>query len=199
LTYLIKNILARKLEIYGAIETTTTWVRNYLSGRSQMVEYGGHHSKIKDVMVGSPQRSVLSPLLFLIQTSDMPEAIKRASSSTYADDTYIYTGQQKQEMVYKVLEVAADEVLLYMRANKLAANPEDFFYYDWDKKRHRRSELVGPEFIEENYAEDWLGVKISKNCKASVSPSPQSCNEKSHQSHVHIKSTISARGLWRSN
>ncbi len=64
-----------------------------------MVEYGGHHSKIEDVMVGSPQGSVLSPLLFIIQTSDMPEAIKRASSSTYADDTLIYTGQQKQEMV----------------------------------------------------------------------------------------------------
>jgi tRNA G46 methylase TrmB len=43
-------------------------------------------------------------------------------------------------MVYKVLEAAADEVLLYMRANKLAANPEIFFYDDWDKKRHRRSE-----------------------------------------------------------
>jgi hypothetical protein len=54
----------------------------------------------------------------------MSEAIKRASLSTYADDTLIYTGQQKQEMVYEVLEAAADEVLLYMRANKLAANPE---------------------------------------------------------------------------
>jgi hypothetical protein len=75
-------------------------------------------------MVGSPQGSVLSPLLFIIQTSDMPEAIKRASSSTYADDTFIYTGQQKREMVYEVLEAAAGKVLLYMRANKLAANPE---------------------------------------------------------------------------
>jgi hypothetical protein len=89
------DILARKLEMYGATETTTAWARNYLTGRSQMVEYGGHHSKIKDVMVGSPQGSVFSPILFIIQTSDMPEAIKRASSSTYADNTFIYTGQQK--------------------------------------------------------------------------------------------------------
>jgi hypothetical protein len=83
------DILARKLKIYGATETTTAWVKNYLTGKSQMVKYGGHHSKIKDVMVGSPQGSVLSPLLFIIQTSDMPEAITRASSSTYADDTFI--------------------------------------------------------------------------------------------------------------
>jgi hypothetical protein len=106
-----------------------------------MVEYGGHTSKIKDVMVGSSQGSVFSPLIFIIQTSDMPEAIKRASSSTYADDTFIYTGQQKREMVYKVLEAAADEVLLYKRANKLAANPEKTkIMMIGIKKRHRRSE-----------------------------------------------------------
>ena len=156
------DILARKLEIYGATETTTAWVRNYLTGRSQMVEYGGHHSKIEDVMVGSPQGSVLSPLLFIIQTSDMPEAIKRASSSTYADDTLIYTGQQKQEMVYEVLEAAVDEVLLYMRANKLAANPEKTKFMMIGKKKAEKIR-VGTEFIEESYAEDYLGVKISKN------------------------------------
>jgi hypothetical protein len=71
------DILARALKIYGATETTTAWVRKYLTGWSQMVEYKGHHSKIKDVMVGSPQGSVLSPLLFIIQTSDMPEVITR--------------------------------------------------------------------------------------------------------------------------
>jgi hypothetical protein len=50
------DILARKLKIYGATKTTTAWVRNYLTGRSQMVEYVrvGHHSKVKDVMVDSP-------------------------------------------------------------------------------------------------------------------------------------------------
>jgi hypothetical protein len=83
------DILARKLEIYGATETTVAWVRNYLTGRSQMVEYGGHYSQIKDVMVGSPQPSVLSPLLYIIQTSDSPDAIKRASSSTYKNPDFV--------------------------------------------------------------------------------------------------------------
>jgi hypothetical protein len=135
------DILARKLEIYGATETTTAWVRNYLTGRSQMVEYGGNQSKIKDDMVGSPQGSVLSPLLFIIQTSDMPDALKRASSSTYADDTLIYSGQEKREMVCQVLEAAAEEVVLYMRANELAEKPREFFFMMIRiKKRYRRSE-----------------------------------------------------------
>jgi hypothetical protein len=70
----------------------------------------------------------------------MPEAVKRATSSTYANDTFIYTGQQKQEMVYEVLEAAADKVLLYMKANKLAANPEKTkFIMIGIKKRHKRS------------------------------------------------------------
>jgi hypothetical protein len=38
------DILARKLETYGATETTVAWVKNYLTGRSQMVEYGGQHT-----------------------------------------------------------------------------------------------------------------------------------------------------------
>jgi hypothetical protein len=33
-------------------------------------------------------------------------------------------------MVYEFLEAAADKVLLYMRANKLAANPKKNIIYD---------------------------------------------------------------------
>jgi hypothetical protein len=51
------DLLVSKLKIYDATEGTTEWVRNYLTGRSQMVEYGGH---------ANPKSSVLLPLLFII-------------------------------------------------------------------------------------------------------------------------------------
>jgi hypothetical protein len=88
---------------------------------------------------------------------------KESGFTVYADDTLIYTGQQKQEMVYEVLEAAPDEVLLTIHEGKLAGSkPRDFFYImNWIKKAQKIR--VGTEFIEESYAEDYLGVKISKN------------------------------------
>jgi hypothetical protein len=106
--------------------------------------------------------NVLSPLLFIIQTSDMPEAIKRASSSTYADDTFIYTGQQKREMVYEVLEAAVDKVLLFIRANKLAANPEKTKFM-MNRIKKGTENPSKHQYIEESYAKNYFGVNISKN------------------------------------
>jgi hypothetical protein len=62
-------------------------------------------------------------------------------------------------MVYKVLKAAANEVLLYMRANKLAANPEKTKFMMIGIKKAPMIR-VGTEHIEESYAEDYLGVKI---------------------------------------
>jgi hypothetical protein len=63
------------------------------------VEYGGENSSIKAVKVGSPQGSILFPLLFIILTSDMPEAISEASIVTYADNTTVYLAHSNVDTV----------------------------------------------------------------------------------------------------
>jgi hypothetical protein len=126
------------------------------------VEYGGEKSSIKAVKVGSPQGSILFPLLFIILTSDMPEAISEASIVTYADDTTVYLAHSNVDTVYNGLEKAADEILLYMLSNCLAANAEKTKFVMFGRKKSRKIR-VGPGYVEESEAEVLLGVKISKN------------------------------------
>jgi hypothetical protein len=67
------KLLVKKLEVLGAAGNMTTWVRSYLTGRRQRVDWDGCSSEMIDITVGSPQGSVISPLLFLIMTCDLEE------------------------------------------------------------------------------------------------------------------------------
>jgi hypothetical protein len=62
------ELFVKKLEVPGAAGIVTTWVRSYLTGRRQRVDWDGCSSLMIDITVGSPQGSVISPLLFLIMT-----------------------------------------------------------------------------------------------------------------------------------
>jgi hypothetical protein len=52
----------------------------------------------------------------------MSEAISEASIVTYADVTTVYLAHSNVDTVYKGLEKAADNILLYMCSNCLVAN-----------------------------------------------------------------------------
>jgi hypothetical protein len=84
------DVLAWKMAIYGVDRKTVMWIRSYLTGRLQLVENGGQKSEMRPVTNGSPQCLILSPLVFLILTSDMPEALTEGTIVTLADDTTVY-------------------------------------------------------------------------------------------------------------
>jgi hypothetical protein len=127
------------------------WIRSYLTGRLQLVEYGGQKSEMRPVTVGSPQGSILSPLLFLILTSDMPEVVTEGTIVTYADDTTVYVMHKDREAVYTGLEKAGDKILLYMKSNALAANSEKNKFILFSRKK-AQSIRVGQSFVEESKA-----------------------------------------------
>jgi hypothetical protein len=118
------ELLVTKLEMLGAAENVCRWVGSYLTGRRQRVDWDGSSSVMIIITVGSQQGSVISPLLFLIMTCNLEEWLSEGMSVTFADDTICYAVAQKREEVRHILEKSAKEILAFMRASMLSANPE---------------------------------------------------------------------------
>jgi len=84
------NILLDKLNYYGIRGVANDWFRSYLSNRLQQVEVDGKLStNICKILLGTPQGSVLAPLLFLIFINDLPNCLEHGDPLLFADDTNI--------------------------------------------------------------------------------------------------------------
>jgi hypothetical protein len=112
------------------------------------------------------------------------------------------------------LETAADEILLYMRTNYLAANAAKTKFIMFGRKTSKKIR-VGSGFLEESKSEDLLGIKISKSLtwarqveglKMELSkrigiiqrpfpPTAQTHNAESSNTIVHVKVTICTRNF----
>jgi ribonuclease P/MRP protein subunit RPP40 len=80
------NRLLIKLEALGINGNILTWIKEWLSERTQRVYINGHYSEYKAVTSGIAQGSVLGPVLFLIYINDIDIGIK-SYISKFADDT----------------------------------------------------------------------------------------------------------------
>ena len=69
------NILLYKPEIYGIRGLPLKWFESYLTERKQYTAKYGKKTSCKSVKYGIPLRYVLSPLLFLLYTNDIANAL----------------------------------------------------------------------------------------------------------------------------
>ena len=85
-------LLSRLGTQFGICESSLSWFKSYLSGRSQFVSINGTKSSDTPVEFGVPQGSCLGPLLFTLYTSPLFEMIKShlPDIHCYADDTQLY-------------------------------------------------------------------------------------------------------------
>ena len=73
------------------------WLQSYLQDRNFRVMFEGVESSLFNAKSGVPQGGILSPLLFNVQMSDLPQN-PNIQVSVYADDLAIYcTGTTFQE------------------------------------------------------------------------------------------------------
>jgi len=81
--------LIDKLSKLGVNLEVTSWIRSFLSNRTQRVAVEGHISDELPVMSGVPQGSVIGPCLFLTYINDLPDSTK-SNARLFADDTVVY-------------------------------------------------------------------------------------------------------------
>ena len=118
------DILLAKLDHYGIRGKWHSWLKSYLSGRKQFVDFDGIHSGYKDITVGVPQGSILGPLLFLIYINDLPGSLKELTPVMFADDTnLVIRGDNLQNMV-NILNTDLETLSDFFKANQLKLNAE---------------------------------------------------------------------------
>lgn len=83
------NRLLLKLNALELDPSVTSWIQNFLTGRSQSVIINNCSSKSSSVKSGVPQGSVLGPLLFLVYINDIAATIS-SSIRLFADDCVLY-------------------------------------------------------------------------------------------------------------
>ena len=81
--------LLGKLETYGINGHILTWIKDYLSERSQTVLVNGEKSRAAPVLSGIPQGTVLGPLLFIVYINDLLDEVA-SHGLLFADDTKIF-------------------------------------------------------------------------------------------------------------
>ena len=65
-------------------------MKNYFSGRKQIVYIDSQSSEELAITSGVPQWSILGPLLFIIYINDLPRCVKHCSVNIYTLTTQFY-------------------------------------------------------------------------------------------------------------
>jgi hypothetical protein len=85
-------LLKRCSNVFGITGSALSWIKSYMTGRTQSVNIKGVHSDPQVLKCGMPQGSVLGPLLFTMYTTPLGALLRACDSSfhLYPDDTQLY-------------------------------------------------------------------------------------------------------------
>ena len=117
-----RDILLKKLEIYGIRGIPLQLFKSYLENRYQAVKVNNVISEYMPINVGVPQGSVLGPILYLIYVNDLPNISDQFSTCLFADDTtLIFEGSNKYDL-FKKCDFGANLFFSWCCANRLSIN-----------------------------------------------------------------------------
>ena len=100
------------------------FLASYLRGRQQYVEFRGSKSKYRIVRQGVPQGGVLSPLLFNLYMSSMPDPPGNIVIVSYADDCQVMSFGPKFQNICEEINPYLDQLTKWFKERHLEISPE---------------------------------------------------------------------------
>lgn len=117
-----KDFVSVKLHALGIRGQLNSWFTSFLSDRKFYVKADNVTSDEFNMNIGTPQGSVLGPLIFLLFINDLPSNISQGSVFMYADDTTIVISDPKPENIHIKVTTILKEFSLWCTKNKLMIN-----------------------------------------------------------------------------
>ena len=114
--------MLKKLEAAGVEQKSLSVFRSYLSNRSQVVRKGNEYSTPVRYLLGVPQGSKLGPLLFILYTSDVINAVSHCRLLLYTDDSCLYSSGPSFQSVTAQLQSDIDNLSNWFNKNLLQLN-----------------------------------------------------------------------------
>ena len=116
------KILLQKLPHFGLNLNLITWITSYLSNRKQQCTVNGVTSKVRPIVCGVPQGSILGPLLFLMFINDVDTNIVHSKVLLYADDTVIYACHKDESVAHLWMSEDLNVLCKWCQSNQLTIN-----------------------------------------------------------------------------
>ncbi len=166
------TILLDKLKYYGMDETAHRLFGSYLKDRKQYVDIDGTSSKIKSIITGFPQASILGPLLFIIYINDISFASNLFKFIIYADDTTLETtieiaiNKSQNASAENKINIELDLINDWLKCNKLSLNigkSKYMIFHNQQKKVDHLNIKIENTYIERVQEFDFLGLIINEN------------------------------------
>ena len=142
------NILIERMEYaFGVTGPALSWIKSYLSSRSQQIAVGSTLSKEFLLHCGVPQGSVLGPRLYCMFSKPIGEICRKHDMyyHCYADDTQVYliiNPKDSWDNIADRLEQCLSDIENWMQNNILKLNQEKTELIIFTPK-HKSNEFSG--------------------------------------------------------
>lgn len=150
-------LLSEKIDSLGIRGSLNQWINSFLINRKIVVRVEEVISREFDVDLGTPQGSVLGPLIFMLYINDLPDNISVGKTFLYADDTCIVVSDTSLSELNSKIEIIFHEFNNWCNTNKLIVNHSKSVVIEFFNN-HRKPSITRVNFNNQM-------IDISENCK----------------------------------